>query len=446
MATRNPHLPAPPPTRGSGSRRSSSKRPHDGTGGGGREGGGPFRSRSSEHPAQDAPAGGCSEPSDSESLCGAPLLPRSASAQQLGGHGQPPRLRAVLLQKSLSAGAGAVTPSWGPPEQGEVSRGTAATAAAATPPSLPDGGPPRDAPPPADSKGTKRVTYAPVKSVSADGPHPAGRVRVVVKRTPPPPPVRYQSLPHRHGDGASPPSGLRSAPPTPAEVCPWELLQEETLRQKQNGGEPPPSAPPGDAAGTPPSLKPPPQRAFRSLGFAVRAINRSRAKRSLKGSREGSARKRGREREGGGGGEQPGLEGTPPPPPAGCSPDPNLRDGDADPSQCVTASSASETPMMGDSEGTAEWDGAAGGGTGAGEGPMSPSVAVQPHGADSPCVAQSGGGTGLRAEVCPWEALSAPVGSVSQQEGAGGVPSMGGSPMKVIGKGGSQPAACGGGG
>ena len=129
-----------------------------------------------------------------------------------------------------------------------MSRGTAATAAAATPPSLPDGGPPRDAPPPADSKGTKRVTYAPVKSVSADGPHPAGRVRVVVKRTPPPPPVRYQSLPHRHGDGASPPSGLRSAPPTPAEVCPWELLQEETLRQKQNGGEPPPSAPPGDAA------------------------------------------------------------------------------------------------------------------------------------------------------------------------------------------------------
>ncbi|XP_021233298.1 probable G-protein coupled receptor 179 [Numida meleagris] len=448
MAARNPHLPAPPPARTSGSRRSSAKRPHDGTGGGGRDGGGPRRSRSSEHPAQDPAAEGCAEPSDSESLCAAPLLPRSASAQQLGGSAQPPLLRAVLLQKSLSAGAGAVAPSWAPPEPGGVSPSPAAA------PPLPDGGPRRDASPPADSKGTKRVTYAPVKSVSVDGPHPAGRVRVVVKRTPPPPPVRYQSLPQRRGDGsgpaaerASPPSGLRSGPPTPAEVCPWELLQEEMLRKKQNGGEPPPSAPPGDTARTPPSLKPPPQRAFRSLGFAIRAINRSRAKRSLKGSREGSARKRGLEREGGNGGEQPGLAGTPLPPPTGGSVDPNPRDGDVDPSQCITTGSTSEIPVLGDGEGTAEGqrDSAAGGGTDAGEGPVSPSVAAHPYGTESPCVAQSGGGTGLRAEVCPWEAPSAPVGSVSQQDGAGGVPPVGGSPMKALGKSGSQPAACGGG-
>ncbi|XP_048782624.1 probable G-protein coupled receptor 179 [Lagopus muta] len=462
MAARNPHLPASPPARSSGSRRSSSKRPHDGTGGGGREGGGQLRSRSSEHPAQDAAAGGCAEPSDNESLCAAPLLPRSASAQQLGGHGQPTRLRAVLLQKSLSAGAGAVTPSSAPSEQEGVSLCTAATPAAATPPApLPDGGPPRDASPPADSKGTKSVTYAPVKSVSADGPHPTGRVRVVVKRTPPPPPVRYQSLPHRHGDKAepprppegtaakpaSPPSGLRSAPPIPAEVCPWELLQEEMLRQKQNSGESPTSDPPGDTAGIPPSLKPPPQKAFRSLGFAIRAINRSRAKRSLKGSRESSDLKRGREQEEGGGGGQPGLVETPPPPPAGSSPDPNLWDGDVDPSQCIATSSASETPMMGDSEGTAEGqkDGAAGGGTGAGEGLISPSVAMQPSGIDALCVAQSAGSAGPRAEVCPWEALSAPGGSASQQEGTGGVLTVGSSPMKGLGKGGSQPAAWGGG-
>ena len=174
MATRNPHLPAPPPTRSSGSRRSSSKRPHDGTGGGGREGGGPFRSRSSEHPAQDAPAGGCSEPSDSESLCGAPLLPRSASAQQLGGHGQPPRLRAVLLQKSLSAGAGEVTPSWGPPEQGEVSRGTAATAAAATPPRCRTGVPRGMRPPRLTAKGRSASLTPPLKASARTAPTPRG--------------------------------------------------------------------------------------------------------------------------------------------------------------------------------------------------------------------------------------------------------------------------------
>ncbi|KAI6072454.1 putative G-protein coupled receptor 179 [Aix galericulata] len=170
--------------------------------------------------------------SDSESLDAAPLVCKSASAHDLSGHQQPPQPRAALLLKSLSVVAGArdeallvasrAARDGRDAERGAEHRATqrpaagcpteqappeqAAAAAGMDDAPLPagsgraDGGPSRDASPPGDGKAQKHVTYAPTKSSSVDGSHLSGRVRVAVRKTPPPPPVRYQSLVHHAGD------------------------------------------------------------------------------------------------------------------------------------------------------------------------------------------------------------------------------------------------------
>ncbi|KAM6368591.1 LOW QUALITY PROTEIN: putative G-protein coupled receptor 179 [Pluvialis apricaria] len=353
------------------------------------------KSRSTERPAREPPGGSpapgspalgrkttattASEQSDSESLDAAPLVCKSASAHNLVGHAQPPPSRVAPLQKSLSVVAGAreeallaasraarekwhanrhpSAPSLEPPTgQGppkEAGKPQSPGVADALPPAgsiRAEGCPQEDMSPAGDGKVQKHVTYAPTKSISADSSHLPGRVRVAVRRTPPPPPVRYQSLVRREapaGDStepakppadpsartgepegtqegtaeeeperASPPAGkvrLLSAASIPAQVCPWELVQEEILRQKQKAAEAAESGTPGDAAATPPSLKPPSQKtSLRGLGLAIKAFNRARGKSTLKGKREGegSLRKRGREREGGSRRERPGLAET----------------------------------------------------------------------------------------------------------------------------------------
>uniref|UniRef100_A0A803WGM2 G-protein coupled receptors family 3 profile domain-containing protein n=1 Tax=Ficedula albicollis TaxID=59894 RepID=A0A803WGM2_FICAL len=138
-----------------------------------------------------------------------------------------------------------------------------------------------DVAPLGDAKGHKHVTYGPVKSVSVDSTHPPRRVRVTVKKTPPPPPVRYQSLQRSGtlGDGSEPPPAApaqageaegtaedepeRASPPaekgrlvTPsassAHVCPWELVQEEILSKKQKAAEAAESGSAGDTVATSP--------------------------------------------------------------------------------------------------------------------------------------------------------------------------------------------------
>ncbi|XP_050571380.1 probable G-protein coupled receptor 179 [Cygnus atratus] len=553
------------------------------------------KSRSSESPAWD-PRGGSpgpsptrdtvpgtpaataagSEQSDSESLDAAPLVCKSASAHNLSGHEQPPQPRALLL-KSLSVVAGARDEALlvasraardgrdaerdaelhakqhpaggsptdqGPPEQaGKPQSPAAATATAGAP--LPagsgraDGGPSCDASPPGDGKVQKHVTYAPTKSISVDSSHFSGRVRVAVRRTPPPPPVRYQSLVHHTaaaGDSREtlePPGRLQSARSIPAEVCPWELIQEEILSRKQKAAEPSASGTPGDTPVAPPGLKPSSQKTFKSLGLAIKALNRSRGKNSLKGKKEseGSLRTRGRDRDGGSRRERPKLAGTPTLSPGGSSqgptngsPKPSPQEGDAVPCRHNNnAGSMSESAAWGDSRGKAEGqeDGTAvhtGGGEELAEEPsaapgsadaggvpempsgaheVSPSTSRQdttehPHqtlgaagaaqagpraGAEPPAVGQgqeaprhpteepppapppppaepgtgsprvpghSAAAAGPWAEVCPWEALGAPRGALALQEAtaAGGGSPRGGSPMKVLGKGGSQPGPC----
>ncbi|XP_063210350.1 probable G-protein coupled receptor 179 isoform X2 [Chroicocephalus ridibundus] len=334
------------------------------------------RSCSTEGPAREPPGGSpapgspspgrktmattASEHSDSESLDAAPLVCKSASAHNLGGHGQPPPPRTAPLLKSLSVVAGSreeallaasraarekchakrhpPAPSSEPPKgAGEPQSPGAADATPPAGSSPAEGWPQEDVSPPGDGKVQKRVTYAPIKSVSVDSSHPPGRVRVAVRRTPPPPPIRYQSLVRRAtpaGDSPEPaqppadpparaaepegtqegtqegtaeaepgrvfpPAGkgrLLTAASIPAQVCPWELIQDEILSQKQKATEAAKSGTPGDAAATPASLKPPPPKAsLRGLGLAIKAFNRSKGKSTLKGKREseGSLRKRG---------------------------------------------------------------------------------------------------------------------------------------------------------
>ncbi|OWK51089.1 putative G-protein coupled receptor 158, partial [Lonchura striata] len=260
------------------------------------------------------------EQSDSDSLDAAPLLCKSASAQNLAGHWQRPPGRPPPLQKSHSVVTGAR----------EVAL-LAARHLSAPAPGVPSDtatpqsprGSQEDAAPPGDAEGHERVTYAPVKkSVSVDSARPARKVRVTVKKTPPPPPVRYQSLQRSGTLGDSPepapgppgPAGQaegtaghdpeRGSPPagkgrmltpraTSAHVCPWELIQDEILSRKQKAAEAAESGSPGDTAATSPGPKPPPAKSFRSLGLAIKALNRSRGKSILKGKSEGSLRKRG---------------------------------------------------------------------------------------------------------------------------------------------------------
>ncbi|XP_077644514.1 putative G-protein coupled receptor 179 [Lonchura striata] len=258
------------------------------------------------------------EQSDSDSLDAAPLLCKSASAQNLAGHWQRPPGRPPPLQKSHSVVTGAR----------EVAL-LAARHLSAPAPGVPSDtatpqsprGSQEDAAPPGDAEGHERVTYVPVKkSVSVDSARPARKVRVTVKKTPPPPPVRYQSLqrsgtlgdspepapgppgPAGQAEGTaghdpergSPPAGKgRMLTPRSAHVCPWELVQDEILSRKQKAAEAAESGSPGDTAATSPGPKPPPAKSFRSLGLAIKALNRSRGKSILKGKSEGSLRKRG---------------------------------------------------------------------------------------------------------------------------------------------------------
>ncbi|XP_065712300.2 probable G-protein coupled receptor 179 [Patagioenas fasciata] len=314
------------------------------------------KSRSTEGPARD-PRGGpgtpeeptpgrmmmamAAEPSDSESLDAVPLVCKSASAHNLGGHGQPPPPRAAPLHKSLSVVTGAreaallaasraAQEGWhlnqhpssghsvsqGPPEDSGEPQSPHAPPPAG---SSPAEGSQEDTSLPGDGKVQKHVTYAPIKSISVDSSPAPGRVRVAVRRTPPPPPVRCQSLGQRvapSGDSPEPPTdppaqtgtpegaaeddAVRTAPPagqgrlvpaapTPAQVCPWELLQDEILSQKQKAAEAANLETSGDAATAPPSLKPPSQRTLRGLGLAIKALNRARGKEKREG---GSRRER----------------------------------------------------------------------------------------------------------------------------------------------------------
>ncbi|XP_009462925.1 PREDICTED: probable G-protein coupled receptor 179 [Nipponia nippon] len=266
------------------------------------------KSRSTEGPVRE-PRGGsprkmmavtASEHSDSESLDAAPLVCKSASAHNLAGHGQSPLPHTAPLQKSLSIVAGAreeallaasraARETWhthrhlsapsserptgqGPPK--EAGKPQSPGAADALPPagsSPTEGCSQEDTSPPGDGKVQKHVTYAPIKSISVDSSHIPGR------------------------------------------VCPWELVQEEILSQKQKATKAADSGTPGDAAATPPSLKPPSQKtSLRGLGLAIKAFNRSRGKSILKRRREGegSLRKRGCEQEGGSRRERPSLAET----------------------------------------------------------------------------------------------------------------------------------------
>ncbi|XP_065555475.1 probable G-protein coupled receptor 179 isoform X2 [Lathamus discolor] len=292
-----------------------------------------------------------SEQSDSESLDAAPLVYKSASAQNLVGHGQHPLPRAPPLHKSLSVVAGAqdeallaasraawgkqhiehpFTPASGHPmAQGPPTEAGKPQSPEADAVPSPTEGCSQDASPLGDGRVQKHVTYAPVKSISVDGSHHPGRVRmVVVRRTPPRPPVRCQSLGQR-GPGAGdslgtvePPMGpparvgepegraagmeeddagcTSPAASIPAQVCPWELVQEEILSRRERATQAAGSGTSGDTAAAPPSIKASAQKtSLRSLGLAIKAFNRSRGKSIPKGKREGegSLRKRGHEQE-----------------------------------------------------------------------------------------------------------------------------------------------------
>ncbi|KAM7029652.1 LOW QUALITY PROTEIN: putative G-protein coupled receptor 179 [Acridotheres tristis] len=272
------------------------------------------------------------EQSDSDSLDAAPLLCKSASAQNLAGHWRRPPGRAPPLQKSHSVVTGAreVALLAARRDEWHGSRHLSEPAPrvpgdTATRQSPAERGSQEDVAPLGDAKGHKHVTYGPVKSVSVDSAHPPRRVRVTVRKTPPPPPVRYQSLQRSGtlGDGSEPPPGPpaqageaegtagdepeHASPPagkgrlmtpsaTSAHVCPWELVQEEILSRKQKAAEAAESGSAGDTVATSPGPKPPSQKSFRSLGLAIKALNRSRGKSILKGKSEGSLRKRGSSR------------------------------------------------------------------------------------------------------------------------------------------------------
>ncbi|KAM3658259.1 putative G-protein coupled receptor 179 [Ammospiza maritima maritima] len=292
----------------------------------------PRRGSRTPSPPQEPPPAAVTdlEQSDSDSLDAAPLLCKSASAQNLAGPWQRPPGRAPPLQKSHSAVTGArdaalLAARRATREQWHGARHLSAPApgvasGTATPPSPAERGP-HDG----DAKGHKHVTYAPIKSVSVDSAHPGRKVRVTVRKTPPAPPVRYQSLQRSGtlGDGAepppvppvqageaqgtaghgperaSPPAG-KGRPPAPsassAHVCPWELVQDEILGRKHRATEAAEPGSPGDTAAATPGPKPAPTKSFRSLGLAIKALNRSRGKSILKGKSEGSLRKRGSSR------------------------------------------------------------------------------------------------------------------------------------------------------
>ncbi|KAM4645397.1 putative G-protein coupled receptor 179 [Amazona ochrocephala] len=300
-----------------------------------------------------------SEQSDSESLDAAPLMYKSASAHNLVGHGQHPLPHAAPLHKSLSMVAGAqdesllaashaawgkqhiehpFTPAAGHPTVQEPPEEAGKPQSPDAVPSTPEGRS-QDVPPLGDGRVQKHVTYAPIKSISVDGSHHPGRVRmVVVRRTPPRPPVRCQSLGQRVpaardslgtaeppvgplawvGDPEGTAAGMEEedagcaspAASVPAQVCPWQLVQEEILSRRERATQAAEAGTTSDPAAAPSSIKPSSQKmSLRSLGLAIKAFNRSRGKSILKGKREdeGSLRERGHEREWGSRRERPSL-------------------------------------------------------------------------------------------------------------------------------------------
>ncbi|XP_053821226.1 probable G-protein coupled receptor 179 [Vidua chalybeata] len=368
------------------------------------------------------------EQSDSDSLDAAPLLCKSASAQNLAGHWQRPPGRAPPLQKSHSVVTGArevalLAARTAAREQWHGSRHLSAPApgvpsGTATPQSPAERGSQEDTAPLGDAKGHKHVTYAPIKSVSADSAHPPRKVRVTVKKTPPPPPVRYQSLQRSGtlGDSPEPPPGHpaqagelegtagddpeRASPPagkgrlltptaTSAHVCPWELVQDEILGRKQKAAEAAESGSPGDTAAATPGPKPPPTKSFRSLGLAIKALNRSRGKSILKGKSEGSLRKRGSSRS-----EKPGLAEASAVSLGGLSPDPaaKIPEGSGQSLEPPAlqhnnnAATPGEAADWGDSGTGGQWDSLAAG-TGNGD-----------KAAEGPSAARGDAGTGGRLE------------------------------------------------
>nr|XP_041577447.1 probable G-protein coupled receptor 179 isoform X1 [Taeniopygia guttata] len=394
-------------------RRSSSLRKSRSSEGPPRE---PRRGSPTPSPPEEPPPAAVmdSEQSDSDSLDAAPLLCKSASAQNLAGHWQRPPGRPPPLQKShsvvtgareaallaaryrwhdsrhLSAPAPGVPSATGTPRSPRAERGSQG-----------------------DAKGHPHVTYAPVKSVSADSARPARTVRVTVRKTPPPPPVRYQSLqrsgtlgdspepapgpPARAGQAegtaghdperASPPAGKGTPTVTSAHVCPWELVQDEILSRKQKAAEAAESGSAGDTAATGPGPKPPPARSFRSLGLAIKALNRSRGKSILKGRSEGSLRKRGSSRR-----EKPGLAEASAVSFGGLSPKPAAKspEGSGQSLEALQHNNNAATPGeaagWGDSGTGGQWDSLAAG-TGDGD-----------KAAEEPSAARGSAGTGGRLE------------------------------------------------
>ncbi|CAM5178308.1 unnamed protein product [Eretmochelys imbricata] len=225
---------------------------------------------------------------------------------------------------------------------------------------------------PPDSKVQKHVTYAPMKSISVDSSHLSGRVPPASRRTPPQPPIRYQSLAHslersevalgdaqehmrpatdapgqgskdtgaliyscpweveelagkmdkaeRGEDNVQPPSTpgksrLLSGPSFAAEICPWELAEEEGFNQSQQDqpSKPGGAEKPNSSLAKAQSLKISPQKSsLKSLGLAIRAFNRAREKSSIKGRKEdeGSQREKEKEKEAGSRHDKPKLAET----------------------------------------------------------------------------------------------------------------------------------------
>ncbi|XP_067397267.1 probable G-protein coupled receptor 179 [Emydura macquarii macquarii] len=221
----------------------------------------------------------------------------------------------------------------------------------------------REATPP-ESRAQKHVTYAPIKSISVDSSHLLGRAPAAGKRTPPQPPVRYQSLAHSlERREVAPWDVLEQTQPAPdapsqdakdigalinicpweveglprktekaeqgeenvqlpstagnsrlpsvssfaAEICPWELVEAEAFNpsQRDEPSEPGDAETPNSSLGKPQSLKTPPHKtSIKSLGLAIKAFNRSRKKSSIE---EGSQRKKEKEKDTGGKSDKPKL-------------------------------------------------------------------------------------------------------------------------------------------
>uniref|UniRef100_K7FJD8 G protein-coupled receptor 179 n=1 Tax=Pelodiscus sinensis TaxID=13735 RepID=K7FJD8_PELSI len=275
-----------------------------------------------------------SERANSESLDSAPLVYKSASAHNLLADKKPLHPKPSPLQKSLSVLMSArekallltsrayLEDSCQAP--GENEREDSSDRAAVCPWE-------GDATP--QDKAQKHVTYAPIKSISVDSSQLAGRAPLAGKRTPPQPPVRYQSLAHslerseqtrpatdmpRQGskdntarinicpweveelpgtteeaewgdENVQPPSAaghgrLLPAPSFAAEICPWELAEEEVLKpsQQEKPSEPGGTEKPPGSLAKPLSLQTPPQKSsIRSIGLAMKAFHRVREKGSV---------------------------------------------------------------------------------------------------------------------------------------------------------------------